>query len=223
MGTITAATLIDRAAYLLEDTSNVTWARVELLGWLNEAQSQVVSFSPAANVTRETISLVSGTSQELPAAASLLIDVPRNANGPAIRMVSRELLDAGPYDWYTAPSTAQVKNCVYDIEDSRRFSVFPPNTGAGSVVVVYAKLPSVLTNESQTLEIEDAYQAAVLNYMMYRAYSKDTDYVSADGSKAASYYGAFKDALAGKAAGDAALNPAQGLSPANPAVQGTLK
>lgn len=223
MGTVTAATLINRAAYLLEDTGNVTWTRAELLSWLNEAQSQVVAFAPTSNVVRQNVSLVAGTLQSLPADTSVLLDITRNVEGPAVRMVSRELLDAGPYDWYTATPSATVKNFVYDVDDNQKFSVFPPNTGAGSLVVAYAKIPSVITNESQTIEIKDDYQAALLNYMMFRAYSKDTDYVGADPNKAAGYYGGFKDALGGKAAAAAMVNIAQSLGPANPASQGSLK
>lgn len=222
MGTVTATTIINRAAFLLEDTSNTTWTRAELLSWVNEGQSQVVAFKPTANIVRQNLSLVAGTQQTLPADSTLLIDIPRNVEGPAIRLVSRELLDAGPYDWHTARTSAVVKNFVYDADDSGSFYVFPPNNGAGNVVVRYAKLPAVLTNEAQAIELEDGYQAALLNYVMYRAYSKDTDYV-ADATKAAGFYNAFKEALGGKSAGDAEANVNSALGPADPSNQGSLK
>lgn len=221
MGTITATTLINRAAYLLEDTGNVTWTRAELLDWLNEAQSQVVTYSPTANTVRQNLSLVAGTLQTLPTGSIVLMDIPRNVEGPSVRLISRELLDAAPYDWHTSKASATVKNYVYNSDEGGVFYVFPPNTGAGNLVVVYSKVPSVITNEAQAIELEDTYQAALLNYMMFRAYSKDTDY--ADGSKATGYFSAFKDVLAGKAAGDTGASANTALGPANPSVEGSLK
>ena len=59
--------------------------------------------------------------------------------------------------------------------------------------------------------------------MMFRAYSKDTDYVASDTTKSAAYYTAFKDAVtADKTAGpDASASSAMG--PANPSSEGTLR
>lgn len=222
MGTVTATTIINRAALLLEDTSNTTWTRAELLSWVNEGQSQIVAFKPTANIVRQNLSLVAGTLQTLPSDATLLIDLPRNVEGPSVRLVSREMLDAGPYDWHTAKTSATVKNFVYDADDSGTFYVFPPNTGAGQVVVVYAKLPAAITNEAQSIELEDGYQAALLNYVLYRAYSKDTDY-TADATKASAFYAAFKEALGGKAAGDAEANINDALGKADPGTPGSLK
>lgn len=222
MGTVTAQTIINRAATILEDTSNVTWTRAELLGWLNEAQSQVVAFNPSANTVRQNQALAAGTLQVLPDGASVLIDIPRNVNGPAVRLVSRELLDAGPYDWHTAKANAIVKNYVYNDDDEGSFYVFPPNTGTGNVVMVFSKEPAPITSESQAIEVQDGYQAALLNYVLYRAYSKDTDYVET-GQKAAAYYGAFKDAVASKSGGDDDVNANQALGPANVDKQGSLR
>jgi hypothetical protein len=221
MGTVTAATLINRAGYLLEDTSNVTWTRVELLDWLNEAQSQVVTFVPTANVIRQNLTLAAGTLQTLPEGAITLMDVPRNVEGPSVRLVSREIMDAGPVDWYTYKAASVVKNYVYNNDEGGVFHVFPPNTGTGNVVIVYSKVPAVLTNEAQTISVEDTYQAALVNYMVFRAYSKDTDY--ADGSKASSYFGAFKDVLANKAPADAEISANRALGPANPGSEASLK
>jgi hypothetical protein len=221
MGTVTATTLINRAAYLLEDTGNVTWTRAELLDWLNEAQSQVVAYSPTANAVRQNLSLTAGTLQTLPAGTIVLMDVPRNVDGPSIRLISRELLDAAPYDWHTSKANAVVKNYVYSSDEGGVFYVFPPNTGAGNVVVVFCKVPSAITNEVQAIELDDTDQAALLNYMMFRAYSKDTDY--ADGARATGYFGVFKDVLAGKATGDVGASANTALGPANPSVEGSLK
>lgn len=223
MGTVTAQTLINRAAYVLEDTGNTSFTRVELLGWLNEAQTQVVAFAPGANTKRVTIALAAGTQQTLPAGTLVLTDVPRNVNGPAIKLVAREVLDNGPEDWHTAAPSLLVKHYVYDSNDQLNFYVYPPNTGAGQVVAVVAQVPAPVTNEEQTLEIDDSYQAAVVNYMLHRIYSHDTDYTSGGAEKAAAYYGAFKDALAGRGGMQKAVNANNALGGATAEVQGSLR
>lgn len=222
MGTVTAQALINSAAFVLEDTGNATWSRAELLGWLNEGQAQTVVYAPGANTVRANVPLAAGTHQTLPSDAMVLMDVPRNVNGPAVRMVSRELLDAGPYDWHTAPATTTVKNYVYDPSDQYTFYVFPPNNGSGQVVAVYARIPARLTNETQSIELDDSYEAAVLNYMLFRAYSKDTDYTE-DAGKAAAHFAAFKDAIANRGSTQAILTASNAVAPATPAVPGTLK
>lgn len=222
MGTVTAQALINSAAFVLEDTGNATWSRAELLGWLNEGQAQTVAYAPGANVDRTNVALVPGTLQTLPDDTMVLMDIPRNVNGPAVRMVLRELLDAGPYDWHTAAPSATVKNYVYDPNDQYSFYVFPPNTGAGQVVAVYARVPARLTSEAQAIELDDSYAAAILNYMLFRAYSKDTDYVE-DSGKAAAYFTAFKDSIANRGSTQAILTASNAVAPATPAVPGTLK
>lgn len=223
MGTITAQNIIDRAAYLLEDTGNVTWTRAELLAWVNEAQSQVVAFAPGANTGRSDVSLVAGTKQTLPSDTLVLMDVPRNVNGPRIRAVSREVLDNAPTDWHTDTASATVKNVVYDANDQYAFYVYPPNDGTGSVTVVYAKVPTTLSAESSTFNVDDSYQGALVNYVLYRAYSKDTDYVAGGAEKASAYYGAFKEALAGRGGLQSVVNVNNSLAPSSVSSQGSMR
>ena len=223
MGTVTAQTLINRAAYVLEDTGNVSWTRIELLGWLNEGQSQVVAYSPGANTDRAELSLVAGTKQTLPNDTIVLVDVPRNTNGPVVRVVGREILDNAPVDWHTTTPTKLVKNYVYDANDQYTFYVYPPNNGAGQVTIVYARVPDQLTSEAQFIEVDDSYQAAILDFMLYRAYSKDTDYVAGGTEKATAYYGAFKDAISARNNLQAVLNTNNALAPANAGNQGSLR
>lgn len=222
MGTVVAQTLINRAAFVLEDTSNRAWSRAELLSWLNEAQGQVVTFAPQANPVRQNLSLVAGTYQTLPERTSQLLDIPRNVNGPAVRMTTRELLDGGPFDWHTAKPSAIVRNYVYDSREPEAFYVYPPNTGGGQLVVVISANPQPITNESSAIEVHDNYEAAILNYMLYRAYSKDTDH-TLDTAKASSFYSAFRDALAGDKEGGIAAGATTALGPMNSDSDGSLR
>lgn len=61
-----------------------------------------------------------------------------------------------------------------------------------------------------------------MNYILYRAYSKDAEF-AANASAAAAYYQAFQGNLAGKAGAEAASNPNAALMPFNPNLPGGNK
>lgn len=223
MGTITAQTIINRAAALLEDAGNTSFKRPELLDWLNEAQTQVVAFVPGANSKAASLQLTAGTKQTLPTESIVLIEAVRNTGGPTVRLATRESLDGGPIDWHTAAEKDVVKNYVYDVNVPDIFYVYPPNTGNGYLDVVYAVTPTVLASENSAISVKDVYAAALLNYVMFRAHSHDTDYLSGGKEAAAAYYGLFKECLSGRANMDVSVGANNALAPLNPANQGSTK
>ena len=223
MGTITAQTIINRAATLLEDTGNTSFTRSELLDWLNEAQTQVVAFVPGASSKAASLQLSVGTKQTLPSEAIVLIEAVRNTGGAAVRLAPRESLDGGPVDWHTVTAKDAVKNYVYDVNVPDIFYVYPPNTGNGYLDVVYAVTPTVLASESSAISVKDVYAAALLNYVLFRVHSHDTDYLSGGKEAAAAYYQLFKDCLSGRANMDISVGANNALAPLNPANQGSTK
>jgi hypothetical protein len=225
MGTILASTIIDKAAVQLLDTGNTRWTRSELLGWLNDGQRQIVLLSPQTNNTVEVIQLAAGTRQEIPASGWKLLDVIRymgtngTTPGRAIRVVSQELLDATDPNWHNARKTDAPMNFVFDLQEQDVFYVYPPNTGRGYAQINYAKVPTGLTNESQAIELNDIYQTSLLDYILFRANSKDAEY--APGLQlAASYMQMFMSVFPSREKVDTENNPNQKLQPRNPATPG---
>jgi hypothetical protein len=225
MGTILASTIIDKAAVQLLDTGNTRWTRAELLGWLNDGQRQIVLLSPQTNNTVQTVQLTEGTRQAIPAGGWKLLDVIRYMGldglkpGRAIRVVSQELLDATDPNWHGSRKTDVPINFVFDLQEQDIFYVYPPNTGRGYAQINYAKVPVGLTNESQPIELNDIYQTTLLDYMLYRANSKDAEY--APGLQlAASYMTMFMSAFPSRDKVDTENNPNQKLQPRNPAIPG---
>jgi hypothetical protein len=144
MSTITAATLIDRSAIILQDATNVRWPRPELLGWLNDGERELVLHKPNAYIKHVPVVLVLGSKQTLPVDAVSLIDIPRNVNGPAVRVVSREILDAQSPGWHTSTPAAAIKHYAYSPLDPKTFYVYPPATTTPSPIsvdLVYAASP----------------------------------------------------------------------------------
>jgi len=101
MGTVTAGTIISKAATQLIDISGVRWTRAELLGWLNDGLRQIVVMQPNASATRSAVQLAAGTRQTLPSGGWMLLSVYRNMGttgttpGRAVRISSRELYGHG--------------------------------------------------------------------------------------------------------------------------------
>lgn len=228
MGTVTAKTIIDKATIQLIDLTNIRWTRAELLGWLNDGMRQIVTIQPSASSTTVSKQLVAGTRQTIPTDGWLLLSIYRNMGttgttpGRAIRIISREILDSFNPSWHTATATAEVRNYIYTDQDQTAFYVYPPNTGTQYIEVNYSVQPADLTVESQAIPIFDVFQTALLDYILYRACSKDAEYAPGI-ALAQQYSAAFVAAIQGKNVSEISGNPTQSLGPRNPPVRGSAQ
>lgn len=224
MGTIIARAVIEKAQIILQDTTGVRWpSDTELLGWLNDGQREVMVFKPNANVKNVAVKLTTGTKQQLPADGVQLIDVVRNMGldgntpGRAIRIVMREVLDAQVPNWHSATPAAESKHYTYTLLDPKTFYVYPPqpSSGQGYAELVYGATPVDATING-AITLDDIYQNVLVDYILYRAYSKDTEY-AADQNRADKHQAAYIAALTGKAKVEVGVNP-NSTAPANPNV-----
>lgn len=213
MATITVASVIAKVQTILQDTTGVRWPEAELLGWLNDGQREIVLYKPNAYVRTTAVQLSAGTKQSLPTDGVQLIDLARNMGtggttpGRSIRIVPREVLDAQVPNWHSGTANAEVRHYTYSVLNPRTFYVYPPQPAAsrGYVEIIYGALPTDATSNS-TISVDDIYQPALVDYMLYRAYSKDSEF-SADQSRPAAHQAAFISALTGKARMEGAVNP----------------
>jgi hypothetical protein len=215
MPTITVDSILARAGVLLQDITNVRWPLSELLDWLNDGQRDIVLKKPNASVKNVAFALASGTKQTLPADAVQLIDVVRNVPGSVVRIVAREILDAQLPNWHGAAAQTVVQHYCYSELDLRHFYVYPPNTGTGNVEVIYSAAP-VNAAQGGVISLDDLYQSALLDYILYRAFSKDAEY-AADPARANAYYLAFANALGLKVQSEMGTSPNQ-MAVGNPNV-----
>jgi hypothetical protein len=207
MGTTTATAIIDRAASLLQDTTFTRWSQARHLDWLNEGQREAVLLDPTLYVINDTITLTKGTKQSLPDDARVLLDVPRNADGYAITPVARKSLDSQVPDWHSPTrANARVQHFCPAPGDPTTFYVYPPSPGGNNVEVVYhATPPSIGLNAA--IAIDDSYAGALVDYLMYRAYAKDSEYGGA-ADLAALHRQSFVSIVKGTGAQPAAQAPA---------------
>lgn len=202
MATITAQFVIGKVALQLQDEPNVHWERPELLGWINSGQREAVIIKPTISAKSLSVELTAGvTKQEAPADSYLLIDVLRNMGsngstpGDVIRMVTREAMDAIRPTWHSDPPVGKIKNYTLDPRTPNVFYVYPKAPpSAWFVELVYSSLPTDVVAESDAIGIDDIYADALIDYVLYRAYSKESDYAS-HAPKAASRYVSFRNAF----------------------------
>jgi hypothetical protein len=227
MGTITTQAVVTRVSNLLNDTTNVRWTVPELLMWISDAQREICLYKPDACVKTLVLSLAEGTKQALPSDGVTLLDITRNMGisgsvpGRSVRLVTREILDAQIPHWHSSAPSAEVKHYTHDRQNQKVFYVYPPqpSSGRGSLEVSYAAIPGELTI-SNTITVDDTWQSTLINYTLYRAYSKEAEY-TINPQLAAAYYQAFIMLLTGKTQAEVVGAPAAGGPPANPNVRST--
>jgi hypothetical protein len=220
---ITAGDLISRTARILQDETNVRWLRTELLDWLNDAQREVVMYRPDASSVVGVMSLVAGTLQTLPSGGIKVLDVPRNMGssgstpGRSVRLVTREIMDAQNPNWHASTPATAIVHYMIDWRTPTRFYVYPPAAVPSSVEVVYSISPAPCTGEQSALAINEIYMNTLINYMLFRAYSKDAEYAS-NPQQAAAYYTLFSNEVGVKASADQTSAP-NTLEQSNPNVR----
>ena len=182
MGTLRALSLINDAQTILNDLDGTRWSNDECLRWLNAAQRELVRLKPNANPVTSSIQLVAGTKQSLPTNGLQFMDPVRNMGtdgatpGDAVRMIDRKLMDETLVGWNTYAASSTVKHTMYDPDNPRVFYVFPPqpSSGQGYLQYVYSALPTDLTDLSDPIGVPDEYANDLVNYILHRAFAKDS-------------------------------------------------
>lgn len=221
--TVAAQTIIKRVAEQLSDEATLRWTVPELVRYLNAGQRETAIIRPDLSTFHGTLTLVTGVNQALPATATKLIDVVRNAAGKqrAIRPATRELLDAFDYNWASSRSSAEISHFMYDPREPRSFMVYPPASGGASLEVVYAIVPtdvavpadgSAVTDVTGNISLPDLLENALGDYVIYRAYAKDLEGPGHE-DRAKAHYAAFLAALGAEAQATLSVGPTSAVSP----------
>lgn len=215
---VTAQSIIRRAVETLNDTTSVRWPVAELVRYLNDGQREVGTYRPDALVSGATHTLNAGSRQTLPANGIKLLDIVRNdsTSQRAVRMTNRQILDAQIPNWHNLTGATEILHFIYDPRDPLVFYVYPPAAASGAAVyMIYAGTPAAITepadgstyaNVSGNIGVPDIYANALVDYVLYRAYTKDTEYAG-NASRATAHYQAFTNALTVEANATAVASP----------------
>lgn len=191
---LTAANVITRAQDLLQDATGVRWAEAELLRYLNDGRRELCIFRPDLYAITYVLSMAAGTRQEIPADGSRFMDAIRNVNadnsvGRAVRLIEREILDAQNPNWHST-AAGVIRHFMFDERTPRTFYVYPPAANAQKLEIAYSKSPVDISNTSTELTQEDVYAHGLVDYVLYRAFSKDAEFAG-NAERAALHYRQF--------------------------------
>lgn len=194
----TAGYIVERAKRLLLDESFDRWDRTELLIWINDAVKAVVSRDPSALSLTSIVELEAGAYQTAPDGTVGIHDITRNVSGSgvfgrAIKLASRRLLDDQVPDWYGKTPASTILHYTYDERSPKTFYVYPPAAAGTRVEMVRYAVPDDIDSEDDGIPLTREYLEPLLNFVLYRAFSKDDE--SSSDARAAGYYAAFKAAL----------------------------
>jgi hypothetical protein len=220
MGTLTGANIIARVQDTLQDTTSVRWPEAELLRYINDAQREIVNFRPDASATTSNVQLVTGTKQTLPTTGLRLIKVTRNmsdASGGAtgkraIRIVDSDILNTQEPDWNDptvsgdAAHGTNVKHYIFDQDDPRSFYVYPGVSGNAFVEIVFSKAPTDLSSTSSTIDIDDTFANAVVDFVLFKSYLKDSEYAG-NVQRSSQHYQLFVNSLSSGTQAQNLVNP----------------
>lgn len=184
--TTPAARIISRVQTLLQDPDGVRWPAAELVGYLNDGQRHIVTLKPAANPAIVSFPLVQGVRQQIPADGLMLIDIYANSTGrkTAVRKTDRTTLEAVRPGWMAMNAASEIVHYMVDPSDDNIFYVFPPALAGTTVEMCYAQYPADVptptgpTSGSVTgdIALSDGYANMLVDYIMYRAHSKDAEF-----------------------------------------------
>jgi hypothetical protein len=222
MATVKVVDVISKAQTLLKDATGVRWSSLELQGWLNDAYREIVIFRPDSNAKTGTYACVAGPRQQITstfASATQLLDVVRNVASSAtkspVKLITRQTLDDMDRSWYGNTGAVTIERYAFDPRLPREFLVYPPAAVGAQLEIIYSSVPAAhaltetqLSNPAtaEVIRIDDSFGNVLVDYVMYRAYSKDAE-VAANSARAVAHYQAFQNGLGIKGQSEAAAQP----------------
>lgn len=186
--TILVNEILTRASVLLNDINGVRWTPTELIDWLNEGQQALAKIKADTKVVTAPATLVAGALQSLPADGLSLIGVMENVGGSAVTPCDKAALDLFSPGWITRPTASKVIHWMPG-EKPETYYVYPAQSATPAQVrISYAARPvDVASNEA--IDVRDIYADNLVNYILFRALSKDAEVGHAE--RAIAYYQAF--------------------------------
>jgi hypothetical protein len=219
MPVTTVGNVIKKAKLVLQEVTSAgtRWTNEELIGWLNESYQADVQVKPDAASINAKMQLVTGTRQTIPSAGHRLIDVIRNTSansqGYGILVATRRSIDQTRRGWHNDSISYDIEQFMFDDLDPTHFYVYPPARSGAEVELIYSAVPTPHSAESGLAAVEgdliklpDAYAPCMLDYILYRAYSKDAGH-AANLNRAQMHFSAFGNSLGIKAELDMANSP----------------
>lgn len=214
---ITVQSIIQRVVVELNDETSTRWTVPELVRYFNDGQRDIASNRPDIFLKRVKHQLTAGARQTIPQDGSKVISILANSEGSkgAISLVSSALLDAQARNWRSGAGSDDIQHYTYDPREPTVFEVYPPALSTAKVELEYSALPvdvaeppegSLYTAVTGTFGMGDLFANAMQNYILFRCYSKDTEF-SVTPQRAQFFYQAYGSDLGIELRGTVATAP----------------
>lgn len=198
------SSIISRVQHVISD-AGIRWPEAELISWVVDGVMQIIMVRPDASTTTRQFKLIGGRSLQrvgrtaaedstlnpvdYQPARARLIRVIDNVGGNAIREASRDALDSELPNWHETFGVPQVY--VFDNVSPDRFYLYPapPSDGVTRWVNLTHSYypfkwdggPKLVSNNTDVTSgtptyIPQSFDAALVDWVCYRALSKDTEY-----------------------------------------------
>lgn len=206
--TLLASTLFRAVGFELNDlepgNEHVRWTEQELALYLTEAIASVASLKPTLFYSFVPTQLAVGQVQSMPGNYAELVDIPYNLNAdgtPGERIVQASFSVARALGRPSSPRTRDgqyvVRSFTVHPENDTFFFVdppVPPVIPLPYVMMLVQLAPNVVTAPTDEVvtanTVPELYQAALKDWMLYRAFAKDSE--SSDSyQKSQAHYNAF--------------------------------
>lgn len=205
-----ASVIINKAKTVLLDSTNVRWTDAEHLNALNDGQREIAMMRPDLFAVTAAVLTVSGTKQTIPPAGLQLIKVTRSMGtdglSPArvVRQVSMSAMDAIKPNWHSDTGSQVTLNYMFDPRSPKEYYIYPKSTGTHYLEIRYVSAPADVAAVGSNISVDDIFATALLDYILFRAYSKDQD-MEGNTERAAAHRALFVAGVTGKASADVAV------------------
>ncbi len=198
---MTPTDIISTARMLYNDTDTVLLRieDAELLAYFNDGMREVSALQPALfNTLAEFDCTANQCDQALTFPnAQALLDVLCIHGGAVVPEADMKSLDAFAPSWRTVAAGAAI-NWLRKPNDPLRFFIYPKAPSNQALDVMYVRNPTVLALTDPITEIPSGYFPAMVDYLVYRAESRDDEH-SISG-RAVAHYQSFVAKIKGATA-----------------------
>lgn len=182
-----AKDVISRVRTILKDsTSFERWSENELFAWLQDAVDEIGNVKPDETTELLTIELDNNNRQRLPQTIRQLVRLERNVDGLRINKADRYALTSCENLYHPLNESSEIYDYWQDSASSREYWVYPKPRSGVRIEGYFSLYQPEINNLDDQLRIQPAYRMALVDYVLYRAYSKDAEY--ADNARLASMY-----------------------------------
>ena len=205
------------------DADSPRYSDEDLNDYANDALYEIALRRPDLFSFFGDIPLTAGeTFQKLPDGAIRLMDIVRVKGGRVVKEADQDSLDSFNVNWHSDPA-GLTQNWMRHPRDPVAFYVYPQAPVATTLIGQWSKTPTPLVEDEDQVPIADVYKPVIEDYMVWRAESRDDEFVSSP--RAVLFLEAFNASLGASAKTKAtadrdtttkASSPSKPVPPINP-------